>query len=153
MIRWKALAFSELTNLELYELLKLRVDVFVVEQNCPYSDLDDKDTLDGVLHLIGVSAEQEIIACARLLPPGVNYPEPSIGRVIVREDYRKQGTGHQLIEAAIKYCYQQWNENSIQISAQQHLTNFYTSHGFRCNSEPYLEDGIPHIGMIHSQCS
>ncbi|MCE0494026.1 GNAT family N-acetyltransferase [Vibrio salinus] len=147
MITWKTIAFEALSNKQLYELIKLRIDVFVVEQNCPYSDLDDKDMADGVMHLLALSESDEILAYARLLPPGISYQYPSIGRVIVREDQRANGLGHELLNEAIKHCHLQWPDNTIKISAQLHLEKFYRAHGFSCCGKPYLEDGIPHVSM------
>ncbi len=149
MLTWQCLSFSSLTTIQLYELLKLRVDVFVVEQNCPYPELDDKDHAEGVLHLLGYNNE-ELVACARLLPSGVSYPSLSIGRVATKESHRGGGLGHQLLTEAIKQCQQRWPLQSIEIGAQEHLSNFYAQYGFLRTSEMYLEDGIPHIDMKRS---
>lgn len=146
MITWHSIPFSELSTQQLYQLLKLRVDVFVVEQNCPYPELDGKDTLAGVEHLLGY-ADTELVACARLLPPGTSYDNTSIGRVATKQSARGDGLGHQLIKEALTRCEILWPEKTIDIGAQQHLENFYANHGFETISEMYLEDDIPHVDM------
>ncbi|MDF2153187.1 GNAT family N-acetyltransferase [Vibrio sp. CAU 1672] len=146
MINWVTLPFSQLSTYQLYDMLRLRVDVFVVEQTCPYPELDGKDTLAGVYHLLGYQDDQ-LVACARLLPPGTTYANVSIGRVVTRESARGGGLGHQLLEQAIRQCQTFWPKQTIDIGAQQHLTAFYASHGFGVISESYLEDGIPHVDM------
>lgn len=102
MITWQFLPFSQLTTTQLYQLLKLRVDIFVVEQTCPYPELDDKDHQPGVHHLLGYQDDQ-LIACARLLPKGLSYPSVSIGSVAILET-KRGGTGHQLMAQALKHC-------------------------------------------------
>lgn len=146
MLTWQCLPFSQLTTQQLYELLKLRVDVFVVEQNCPYPELDSKDHLDGVFHLLGYDND-EIVACARLLDKGVSYPSISIGRVATKSAKRGSGLGHQLLEEALFQCQKIWPNEEIEIGAQEHLAEFYQRHGFFKTSDMYLEDGIPHIDM------
>ncbi|OLQ85397.1 GNAT family N-acetyltransferase [Vibrio panuliri] len=146
MINWMLVPFAQLTNHELYQLLKLRVDVFVVEQTCPYPELDDKDTFDGVYHLLGYQNDQ-LVACSRLLPKGVSYPSVSIGRVATLATARGNGLGHQLLDQAITECERLWPNEKIEIGAQQHLLAFYQQHGFKQTSTMYLEDGIPHIDM------
>ncbi|MGY3568588.1 GNAT family N-acetyltransferase [Vibrio sp. SCSIO 43135] len=147
MIEWQLKRFSELSQYELYELLKLRVNVFVVEQNCPYPELDDKDTHTEVHHLIGRQSG-EIVACARLLPAGVSYSNISIGRIATKENVRGDGIGHKLVAKALLECEQLWPNKDIEIGAQAHLEHFYQAHGFKKSSPPYLEDGIPHIDML-----
>ena len=150
MIQWRTIPFHKLTTIELYHLLRLRVDVFVVEQTCPYPELDAKDYAEGVYHLMGY-IEGEIVACARLLPPGISYDNLSIGRVAVKQSVRGDGFGHQLLNQALYQCEQRWPGASIEIGAQQHLTAFYQSHGFVVTSEAYLEDGIAHVDMMLSK--
>lgn len=137
--------FQELTTSELYELLQLRSEVFVVEQDCVYQDIDDKD--QKALHVIGVK-EGKIIAYTRLFNSGEYFDTPSIGRVVVKESERKYGYGHDLIKASIKAIVDKYNETTITISAQTYLQKFYESHGFKQVGEGYLEDGIPHIRMV-----
>lgn len=137
--------FQELTTSELYELLQLRSEVFVVEQDCVYQDIDGKD--QKALHVIGVK-EGKIIAYTRLFNSGEYFDTPSIGRVIVKETERKYGYGHDLIKVSIKAIVDNYHETTITISAQTYLQKFYESHGFKQIGEGYLEDGIPHIRMV-----
>ncbi|MDW6002814.1 GNAT family N-acetyltransferase [Vibrio mangrovi] len=146
MITWQLLPFSELTTTQLYQLLKLRVDVFVVEQTCPYPELDDKDHMSGVHHLLGYR-NGKLLACARLIPPGISYSGCSIGRVATHMCIRGEGAGHQLLTHAIERCSNLWPDTPIEIGAQEQLKTFYNQHGFVQTSEPYLEDGISHIDM------
>ncbi|RJX72462.1 GNAT family N-acetyltransferase [Vibrio sinensis] len=146
MIEWKLIPFAQLSNIELYQLIKLRVDVFVVEQTCPYPELDGKDTLPDVYHLLGYQ-NGELVACSRLLPKGVSYPSVSIGRVATLQQARGNGLGHHLLAAAKEKCQEIWPNESIEIGAQEHLAQFYSQHGFIQTSESYFEDGIPHIDM------
>lgn len=146
-LNWQCKSFSQLSTNELYDLLKLRIDVFVVEQTCYYPDLDDLDRHLETLHLF-VYQEGKMAAYLRILPPGTSYPEhPSIGRVLTAQHARGSGLGHPLIEQGIKACQQNFSGLGIKISAQEHLTNYYQQHGFIVCTAPYLEDGIPHIGM------
>ncbi|WP_417763276.1 GNAT family N-acetyltransferase [Shewanella sp.] len=144
---WQTLSFAELSTAQLYELLQLRVDVFVVEQSCPYPELDGKDCLPATLHLLGTDSQGKLQAYARLVPPGVSYPELSIGRVVVAANARGQGHAQQLMQQAIAECARVWPQQAITIGAQQYLLAFYQSFGFKCVSTGYLEDGIPHIDM------
>ena len=137
--------FQELTTSELYELLQLRSEVFVVEQDCVYQDIDGKDL--KALHVLGVK-EGKIIAYTRLFNSGEYFDTPSIGRVVVKENERKYGYGHDLIKESIKAIVDNYNETTITISAQTYLQKFYESHGFKQVGEGYLEDGIPHIRMV-----
>ncbi|MBE3670169.1 GNAT family N-acetyltransferase [Vibrio navarrensis] len=146
MIQWHLVPFSQLSTTQLYQLLKLRVDVFVVEQNCPYPELDGNDILHGVHHLLGYK-NGELVACTRLLPAGTTYDSVSIGRVATKHSARGGGLGHQLMQQSIMYCQQLWPNEAIEIGAQEHLKPFYQQHGFVVTSEMYLEDGIPHVDM------
>src|SRR5690606_2442541 len=137
--------FNELSLEDLYKILQLRSQVFVVEQNCVYQDLDGKD--DKALHLLGFKNE-ELVAYTRCFKPGDYFDKASIGRVIVKENFRKYGYGHEIMKASIKEIEDRFKAASIKLSAQQYLTAFYESHGFQQTGEPYLEDGIPHIAMI-----
>lgn len=149
MYTWQCCSFNELTTDQLYELLKLRVDIFVVEQQCPYPELDNKDRMAETRHLMGYH-QQQLVACARLLPPGVSYPSASIGRVAIAQHVRGQGLAYQLLEQALLHCAQHWPEQAIEIGAQTYLADFYAQHGFIATSESYLEDGIAHIDMKRS---
>jgi ElaA protein len=146
MTNWQRLTFNELNTHQLYELLRLRVDVFVVEQDCPYPELDNKDTMAGVYQLIGYQG-REIVACARLLPPGVSFDNVSIGRIATRSSERGSGLGKELMKQALNECQSLWPDFSIDIQAQEYLTDFYKSFGFISYTNTYLEDNIPHIDM------
>ncbi|MDX8552306.1 GNAT family N-acetyltransferase [Tenacibaculum sp. 1B UA] len=146
-MEFKVKNFQELTTSELYELLQLRSEVFVVEQDCVYQDVDGKD--QKALHVIGVK-EGKIIAYTRLFNSGEYFDTPSIGRLVIKETERKYGYGHNLIKASIKAIVDNYNETTITISAQTYLQKFYESHGFKQVGEGYLEDGIPHIRMVRN---
>lgn len=147
-IKWLYKRFNELNNVELYELLRLRSDVFVVEQNCIYADLDNKDTSDDVIHILAYAINSdEIVACARCLAPSISYNGCSIGRVAVHRSYRGEGIARTLMNNAINTCQAQWPKTEIEIGAQLYLQSFYESVGFEQSSEPYDEDGIMHLDM------
>lgn len=137
--------FEELSLHELYELLQLRAEVFVVEQDCVYQDIDGKD--EKALHVLGYD-DGKLVAYTRIFPPGVYFKEAAIGRVVVRNSSRKNKFGHDIIRASINVIEETFNTNTIKLSAQTYLTKFYESHGFKQIGEGYLEDGIPHIAMI-----
>lgn len=143
-LEWKIRRFEALSAVEIYDLLQLRSEVFVVEQNCVYQDIDGKD--GKALHLIGLDNDQ-IVAYARLFKPNDYFKQASIGRVVVKPSHRAKQVGHMLMNEAIKYIKSEYNETNITISAQLYLKDFYESHGFMQTSEMYLEDDIPHIEM------
>ena len=136
--------FSELTIKELYCILQLRSEVFVVEQDCVYQDIDFKD--QKALHVLGYKKE-ELIAYTRIFKPGDYFKNSSIGRVVVKESYRKLNYGHQIMDASLQTIKEYFKVDPITISAQKYLKNFYEFHNFYQVGEPYLEDGIPHIRM------
>lgn len=136
--------FQELTITELYEILQLRSEVFVVEQDCVYQDLDFKDQKS--LHVFGLKNDK-IVAYTRVFKPGDYFECASIGRVVVQENERKFGFGHDVMKASIKAIKNHFNVEEITISAQVYLKKFYESHGFKKVGDGYLEDGIPHIRM------
>ncbi|MDT0553632.1 GNAT family N-acetyltransferase [Urechidicola vernalis] len=138
-------SFDELTTSELYKIIQIRTEIFVVEQDCVYQDLDFKD--QKALHLF-FTKNEEIIAYTRLFKPGDYFTEASIGRVVVRESARKDGLGHILMKASISAIEAHFNTKNIKIGAQTYLEKFYESHGFKQVGEGYLEDGIPHIHMV-----
>ncbi|WNF38210.1 GNAT family N-acetyltransferase [Bacillaceae bacterium IKA-2] len=142
---WKLKTFEQLTNSELYNIIKERTNIFVVEQNCPYPELDDMD--QAAYHLF-CETESQINAYCRIIPKGHKYREVSIGRVIVTKEYRRTGIGSIVMRKAIDFVEKEMSETIIKIQAQDHLRNFYGSFGFKVISEVYLEDGIPHIDMI-----
>lgn len=137
--------FEELTTEELYQILQLRAEVFVVEQDCVYQDIDGKDT--KALHIIG-KVDGKIVAYTRCFDKGIYFPEAAIGRVVVQENQRKFGYGHEIMKASIEAIKKFYKTEKIKISAQEYLKKFYESHGFQQMGDGYLEDGIPHIGML-----
>ena len=137
--------FDELSLDELYYLLQLRSEVFVVEQDCVYQDVDGKD--QNALHIIGKN-KNRIIAYTRIFKPGDYFKEASIGRVVVSEKERHLKYGHQLMLASINAIETLFQTKEIKLSAQKYLENFYNNLGFKTIGEPYLEDGIPHIAMM-----
>ena len=137
--------FEELTVDELYDILKLRVDVFVVEQNCPYPEIDGKDRFG--FHVI-MRDEQGIAAYLRALEPGVSFPEAALGRVITAPDRRRCGLGSRLLEEGIRVVRQNMDTPGIRIEAQVYARAFYEAQGFVQTSGEFLEDGIPHIQMF-----
>jgi len=145
MITFITKTFDELSNIELYQLLQLRAEVFVVEQNCPYLDMDDKDYKS--FHVLGYENEK-LIACSRLVPPGLSYElEPAIGRVVAHSIVRKSGYGKLLMEYSIIETKKRFNTSVIVIGAQCYLDKFYQNLGFVPEGEMYLEDNIPHMTM------
>ena len=145
--RW--CTFEQLTPCELYEILRARQEVFTVEQNCVYQDLDGKDQYSW--HLSGWNSESEapaLLAYLRLVPPGRKYAEPSIGRVLTRKNVRGTGVGRELMRQGVDYTWLQFPGSAIRISAQLYLQRFYEEFGFVQSSEQYDEDGIPHIEML-----
>lgn len=144
MTQWIWKSFSELDTQELYTLLALRNEVFVVEQNCPYQDADGLDP--AAWHLLGWH-ENRLAAYCRLLPPGLRYPEAAIGRVVTAPACRKLKLGHDLMRRAVEQGLALYPDAGLSLSAQAHLRSFYECHGFRVEGEGYLEDGIPHLHM------
>ncbi|SHF82618.1 GNAT family N-acetyltransferase [Flavisolibacter ginsengisoli] len=143
--QWVLKTFEALTPFELYAILQLRNEVFVVEQNCVFQDADDKDQASW--HLMGMQGDR-LVAYTRLVPPGVSYNEPSIGRVVTAPKVRGTGIGKELMQQSINECYRLFGEQPIKIGAQYYLKQFYGSLGFEQVSEIYLEDGIEHIYMV-----
>ena len=145
-ITWYHKHFNDLTTKELYQILQLRNEVFIVEQNCPFQDLDDKDFKCS--HLMGFDTDsQKIMAYARIVPAGISYTEASIGRVVTSPQARGEGIGKVLMEKSIKILEELYGGVSIRIGAQFYLKKFYESLDFQQVSEIYLEDGIEHILM------
>lgn len=142
---WILKPFESLTPAELYNMLRLRSEVFVVEQTCIFLDMDNKDQF--CFHLLGYDGEN-LVASARLIAPGKVYNEMSIGRVVSSPAYRRSGAGRELMQVAIKKCYELFGDGPIKIGAQLYLKKFYESLGFTQSSDVYDEDGIDHIEMI-----
>ncbi|RZJ63683.1 MAG: GNAT family N-acetyltransferase [Flavobacterium sp.] len=143
-IKFEIKRFNELSLLELYQLLQLRSNVFVVEQDCVYPDLDGKD--EKAIHLLGMF-EGKVAAYCRIFEPGYYFDNASIGRVVIGAQYRDRKWGHILMQEAIAAILEAYNTTSVTISAQLYLKKFYEGHGFVQVGEEYLEDGIPHIRM------
>ena len=139
--------FNELTTQELYNLLQLRSEVFVVEQDCVYQDIDGKD--QKAHHILGYK-DDKLVAYTRIFKPGYYFEESSIGRVVVQQKERKFKYGYYIMKASIEAIKTQYNERIIRISAQTYLKQFYNNLEFYEVGEEYLEDGIPHINMIKS---
>jgi ElaA protein len=146
-LNWTLKKFEELTVFELYAIIQLRNEVFVVEQNCPYQDADNKDL--KAHHFMGWDGTT-LVAYTRLIPPGISYTEASIGRVVSSPKYRGTGAGRRLMELSIENTLILFNCNTIKIGAQLYLKKFYESLGFTQSSEEYLEDNIPHIEMLYT---
>ena len=147
MVQFQIKTFSELSAVEIYEMLRLRSEDFVVEQDCVYQDIDNKD--QKAFHALGFK-ESRLVAYARIFDAGDYFDLPSIGRIVVKEEERQFKHGHQLVATSIQYILENFEEKSIAISAQTYLTKFYNSHGFYQVGKGYLEDGIPHIKMIRT---
>ena len=142
--KWKIKPFEALSIAELYSLLQLRSEVFVVEQNCVYQDIDGKD--EKAIHVLGYY-EGVLAAYSRLFKPNDYFKDSSIGRVIVKETHRDKKLGHDLMRTSIEAIKELFHETNITISAQLYLQKFYEGHGFVTVGESYLEDDIPHIEM------
>ena len=168
MIRWRFASFDELSGREIHDIYQARLAVFVVEQNCAFQDVDGADPV--CWHLVGYGpsprpspkgegvcippplgggqGEGAILAYARLVPPGVKYPEPSIGRVLTTETARRKGAGRELLTEAVARAQALWPGSALRIGAQRYLERFYGEFGFAKSSDDYLEDGIWHIEML-----
>jgi ElaA protein len=144
-LQWRCLTFEQLSTQDLYAVLQLRSEVFVVEQNCVFQDMDGSDA--QALHLLGEQGGA-LVAYARCFGPGIKYSEASIGRVITRGSLRGTGAGHVLMREALRVCHSHWPSAPVRIGAQARLQDFYREHGFEPASGLYLEDGIDHIEML-----
>lgn len=142
---WKIKTFSELNTTELYEIIKARINVFVVEQDCPYPDLDDYD--QKAIHL-WAEKDGEVLAYCRIFDRGIKYDETSIGRVVTTEKARGTGLGKQLIRYALDIIENRLGTPEVRISAQDYLLKFYSDFGFQDTGKKYLEDNIPHTEMF-----
>lgn len=144
-LNWQLKKFDALSVTELYAILQLRNEVFVLEQNCPYQDADNKDQKS--LHFMGWDNDT-LVAYTRIIPKGISYAEASIGRVVTNPKYRGTGAGKQLMQLSIHHTLTQFNCTAIKIGAQLYLKKFYEQLGFVQCSDEYLEDNIPHIEML-----
>ncbi|MFT5644989.1 MAG: ElaA protein [Janthinobacterium sp.] len=146
-IEWRFLAFDALTTAELYGVLQLRSEVFVLEQACIFQDMDGADA--QAMHLLGTQ-QGALVAYARCFAAGAKFAEASIGRIVTAPSLRGHGAGHALLEKAIASLFWQWGAQAIRIGAQARLESFYRRHGFEKAGRSYLEDGIAHIEMYRS---
>lgn len=150
VVQWRCMPFAALSGEALYELLRLRSRVFVVEQQCLFLDMDGLDA--QCLHVLGETVndagERTLVASTRLVPPGRAFGEASIGRVVTAPEARSSGLGHALMAESLLQLMTQWGPQPVRIGAQAHLENFYNRHGFVSDNKPYIEDGIAHIEMI-----
>lgn len=147
-LTWRWHRWSELTPDVLYELLRLRSAIFVVEQDCVFLDMDGRDS--ACEHLCGRNGKGELLAYLRLVPPGVRTPEVSLGRVVVAQSARKHGHGRAVMVQGLERCAERYPGAPVKVSAQQHLEKFYGGFGFTRVGAPYDEDGIMHIDMVRS---
>jgi len=143
-IEWVKKKWSEVSSEELYSVLRLRSEVFVVEQDCVYQDIDNKDQI--AIHLLGY-INKELIAYSRLFNEGDYFKETSFGRAIIKKEKRGQGYGDELIKESLKTIKNYYGNKKVKISAQAHLKSFYSKHAFIAKGKKYLEDGIPHVSM------
>ncbi|MGB1453463.1 MAG: GNAT family N-acetyltransferase [Crocinitomicaceae bacterium] len=141
-------SFQELSLEEFHDIIALRIQIFIIEQNCPYQEVDGKDKLAH--HLFFKNEMDEIIAVTRILPQGISYAEVAIGRVVVHEDYRGTGLGNQLMADSMNFVRDKYGDVPVRLSAQKHLENYYGNHGFKSTGKEYLEDGIPHVEMLYN---
>ncbi|MEP7168581.1 MAG: GNAT family N-acetyltransferase [Bacteroidota bacterium] len=145
-LTWRLKKFEDLSPFELYKILSLRQEVFIIEQNCPYLDTDGKDLYS--FHLMGFAENDFLAAYSRIVFPGISYEEVSIGRVVSSPKYRRTGIGKLLMEEAIKQIETTYGKVPIRIDAQKYLFEFYKNFGFTDIFEEYIEDGIPHVIML-----
>ena len=151
MIPWRLATFDDLTPLELHDIYQARVEVFVVEQKCPFQDVDGADPV--CWHLMGFSPSSQLVAYCRLVPPGTKFAEPSIGRVVTVGSARGTGAGRDLMRQAIAHTVWLWPGHALRIGAQRYLERFYGGFGFETVSAPYDEDGIMHVEMLRPASS
>ena len=144
-MNWNVKTFSELDAITFFKIAKARIDIFVVEQMCPYPELDDIDIKDTTQHIFSLNEHEELMMYARCYPN--EFDGVSIGRVIVTERFRGNGHGNLLMKMCLDVCEKTWQGTKIRVSAQSHLQKFYMELGFKVISEVYLEDDIPHIDM------
>lgn len=145
VLNWQIKHYNDLTINEFHDIIALRMKAFVVEQNCAYLDLDGKDKKS--YHLICRNGMGDIVATARILPPGISYDLASIGRVVIDESIRGNGIGHELMSKSVDFAILEFGNSPIQISAQKHLEKYYEKHHFFSTGKEYLEDDIPHVEM------
>lgn len=145
-LNWEIKHYRDLSLNEFHDIIALRIEAFVVEQNCPYQDLDGRDK--KCYHVFCRDGKGNIISTARIVPPGLIYEDAAIGRVVIHESIRGEGLGHELMKECINFSKLEFGEVPIRISAQKHLENYYAKHDFISTGKEYLEDGIPHVEML-----
>ena len=145
IINWEVTAFKSLKVEKLYDIISLRQEIFIVEQDCPYIDADGIDT--KCIHISGYH-KKNLIAYSRIMPKGINYKEASIGRIITKKEYRGFGIGNKLVSISIDEIYKNYGNQPIRLSGQIYARDFYEKLGFVGEGKEYLEDGIPHISMF-----
>jgi ElaA protein len=145
MLNWQFKHYNDLSLNEFHDILALRIKVFVVEQNCPYQELDGKDK--KCYHLICRNGKGDLVGTMRILPQGVAYNDIGLGRVVLAEEERGEKEGHQMIEEALAFCRDEFGDVPVYLSGQKHLEAFYNKHKFKSTGKEYLEDGIPHVEM------
>ncbi len=141
-------SFQELSLEEFHDIIALRIQIFIIEQDCPYQEVDGKDKI--AYHLFFKNKKNEVIAVTRILPQGISYDEVAIGRVVVHENYRGTGLGNQLMSDSMKFVKEKFGDVPVRLSAQKHLEKYYGNHGFESTGKEYLEDGIPHVEMLYT---
>jgi ElaA protein len=144
--KWKFCSYDDLTKKELHQLIILRQNVFIVEQNCPYQDADKKDFNSH--HLMGYDQNNKLIAYLRIVGPGVSYKEVSLGRILTHINYRGTGLGKETVKMGLQFAESIFGKVAIKISAQSHLVSFYKTFDFESTGKEYLEDDIPHTEML-----
>ena len=148
VFNWEIKHYNDLSLNEFHDIIQLRIQVFVIEQNCPYQDLDGKDKKS--YHLFCRDGKGDIVATAHILPPGLSYSESAVGRVVIHEKLRGHGGGHQLMDECMRFCLAEFGKEPIRISAQKYLESYYEQHEFISTGKEYLEDGIPHVEMLYT---
>lgn len=146
-LNWKIKHYNDLSLNEFHDIIALRIKVFIIEQNCPYQELDGKDKKS--YHLICRDNEGELVGTLRILPQGVAFKEVGLGRIVLDEPVRGVNNGHQMVEEAMKFCKAEFGEVPIYMSGQKHLESFYQKHGFESTGKEYMEDNIPHVEMAY----
>lgn len=145
-LTWTVKHYQDLSKNELYDVLALRMEVFIVEQNCPYQDADGKD--QDAYHVLGVNNLGKVLATARILKKGVAYNEIAVGRVVTAKSIRLIKKGHELMNVSMAFIKEKLGDENVRLSAQAHLLNYYSKYGFKSTGKKYLEDGIPHVEML-----
>jgi ElaA protein len=148
IVKWKVCSYDDLSKKELHQIMILRQKVFVVEQDCPYQDADDKDIYSH--HVMGFNVKDQLIVYLRIVAPGISYKEVSFGRIVTDIAYRGKALGLEVVNKGIAYTESIYGNTDIRISAQSHLLSFYQKFDFKSTDKEYLEDGIPHTEMIRS---